>query len=53
MITLINKTDIYEYYGLSTDTKPSNIPNGSLFKEIDTGDEYRYSISDDTWYKQG
>jgi len=37
------------YFGTSTDSKPA-AANGSLFKEIDTGKEYRYSAADATWY---
>ena len=37
MITTTNSADHYqEYIGLSTDTKPENIANGSIFLEIDT-----------------
>lgn len=39
-----------EYAGLSTDTKPSNVPNGSRFYEIDSGKYYVYDADNDTWY---
>ena len=41
--------------GLSTDTKPTaangdNVPHGSTFIEMDTGDGYMYNKNNDTWY---
>lgn len=46
---------INTYNGLSSDVKPTTsetekIPNGSRFREVDTGNEYRYNSSDDSWY---
>jgi hypothetical protein len=29
-----------EFYGLSTDVKPTDVPIGSTFKETDTGNVY-------------
>lgn len=42
-----------EYSGLSTDsTKPtSDVANGSLFLEMDTGDVYAYDEEGETWLK--
>jgi hypothetical protein len=40
MITIVNKgrdEAIVIMRGLSTDTKPTNVPNGSEFLEMDTG----------------
>lgn len=39
--------------GLSTDTKPTDgIATGSIFQEVDTGDEYAFAEGDSpTWYK--
>ena len=51
MITLINKTDVYEYYGLSTDTKPLNAPNASVFFEIDNQKIYLFDAQNQTWYE--
>ena len=31
------------YYGESSDTKPEGVIVNSLFKELDTGDEYYYT----------
>lgn len=49
MITLINKSDIYEYYGLSTDTKPTNCPNASIYIEINTSKIYFFNADASTW----
>lgn len=39
-----------ELYGLSTDTKPTlEIPNGSVFIEIDTGNVLFFNGSTSTW----
>ena len=45
MIENINK-----YYGLSTDSKPSNVKNGSIYLELNTPACYVYYNG--TWYKQ-
>ena len=47
-----------ELYGLSTDTKPTDtycgvtIPNGSSFREIDTGKTYLYDADSKAWFEQ-
>ena len=39
-----------ELYGLSTDTKPTlEIPNGSVFIEIDTGNVFFFNGSTNVW----
>ena len=38
-----------EYYGLSTDTKPSEVPNGSTFLEMNTGNIYIYDAANGAW----
>ena len=38
--------------GLSTDTKPTNVGNGSTLKEIDTGKTYMFDAVGKTWYEQ-
>ena len=58
MIT-INKTgfttgeykfaEAVEYRGLSTDTKPTETANGSVFLEIDTGKVFCYDAENKTW----
>ena len=40
------KTDIF---CKSTDTKPTNVPNGTTLTEIDTGDTYIFSAATDEW----
>jgi len=46
---------INTYSGLSTETKPTTaagnrVPNGSRWREVDTGKIFFYNLSDDTWY---
>lgn len=54
--TIRNKTSfiLSEFRGLSTDEKPveykdSQVDNGSVFIEIDTGDVYLYNLSSKEW----
>ncbi len=42
---------IYQYGGLSTDTKPTDCGTNSLFLELDTKDVYYYD--GDSWEKVG
>ena len=56
MITIASTKDlsatsrIRTYYGLSTDTKPTNEgENGSVWWEIDTGKCYIYNEANSTW----
>ena len=37
------------YIGMSTDTKPTGVDNGSSFLEIDTATMYRYDASNSEW----
>lgn len=48
MIRQVN-LDMYEYRGLSSDTKPSGIANGAIFLEIDTGAKYMYDEENGEW----
>lgn len=42
----------YDIRGLSTDTKPTeNIPNGSVFIEIDTAKGYLFDGENKRWYE--
>lgn len=43
-----------EYYGLSTDTKPTDesVPNGSTFYEMNTGTLYMFNADARTWLPQ-
>ena len=54
MVSVRPSNFINEYYGLSTDTKPTfeKIPNGSTFYEMDTGDIYMWDSENQTWRKQ-
>lgn len=38
-----------EYRGLSTDTKPTKVENGSVFIEIDTGKLFIYDKENEQW----
>lgn len=38
-----------KFYGLSTDTKPTDCANGSKFFEIDTGKAYRFDEENSQW----
>lgn len=38
--------------GLSSDTKPTTVLNGSGFYEMDTGDYYKFDEANTTWRKQ-
>ena len=41
------------YYGLSTDTKPSNVANGSVFIEMDTSTLYFFDAENGEWKEWG
>lgn len=63
MITIYKKNNVYnaendakeiEIRGLSTDTKPltvegKNVPNGSVFIEINTGKIFLFDLDNKTW----
>lgn len=40
---------VQKFYGLSTDTKPSDCMNGSKFLEMDTSIVYVYDEQEDAW----
>ena len=49
------ETVVKNYTGLSTETKPTiaagnAVPNGSRWREVDTGLTYHFNLADDTWY---
>ena len=57
MMTFIGRDSIgaskrVDIFGLSTDTKPDNIGNGSTFKEMDTGALYMYDAENEQWLEQ-
>ena len=52
MVTIVKHKGVYKgfseggetsYRGLSTDSKPNNVPENSVFVELDTGVGYYYS----------
>lgn len=57
MITTIldyvnGNTLVYEFRGLSTDTKPvEKVTNGSIFVEMDKSDVYMFDAVSKTWKK--
>jgi hypothetical protein len=44
---------VSDLYGLSTDTKPVNVANGSSFTEIDTGKKFLFDYEGQQWYEKG
>ena len=49
------ETVVKNYSGLSSETKPTiaagnNVPNGSRWREVDTGCIYFFNESNDAWY---
>lgn len=46
-----SETLIGRFVGLSTDAKPTDCPNGSLFKEMDTQNVYSFDEENSIWYK--
>ena len=40
-----------EFFGLSTDTKPTDTANGSMFTEIDSGKKFMFDFTGGTWYE--
>ena len=49
MIRQVN-LDTTDFRGLSSDTKPSGVGNGSTFLEMDTGAKYMYDAENDEWH---
>ena len=39
------------FSGRLIDTKPVNVENGAVYKEIDTGRIYRYDVENNHWYE--
>ena len=44
-----HNAEVHEVRCLSTDTKPTNVTNGSHCLEIDTGDEYLFNGTANEW----
>ena len=55
MITkVLKKGSPTEYYGLSTDTKPTDgVDNGALFVEMDTGKVFLFDTEGVEWLEVG
>lgn len=59
MITRTTKTgfigcrsvELSELYGLSTDDKPLDVENGSIFLEMDTGDVFTFDVDNKKWWE--
>lgn len=50
MISMFSKKDnAVELRGLSTDTKPTDVGNGSIFIEIDTGKILMFDETNKQW----
>ena len=52
MITRNADYSIQHLRGLSTDAKPTDVPNGSEFREMDTGKKFLYSAAGTEWIEQ-
>ena len=44
---------VSDLYGLSTDTKPTNVGNASTFYEMDTSTLYMFDAENQVWLAQG
>ena len=52
------ETVVKNYSGLSSETKPTiaagnAVPNGSRWREVDTGLTYHFNLGDDAWHVSG
>lgn len=51
MITNVTCDGMFsKLYGLSTDTKPTDVPNASRYYEMDTATLYIYDAENQHWY---
>ena len=46
---MVTADNIQWFFGLEGDTKPTNVNNGSMFVEIDTGKVSCYDRENDDW----
>ena len=53
MISVLQTGNVYEFRGLSTDTKPTNVTNGCCFIEMDTGKVYLFNKTNVQWLEFG
>ena len=52
------ETVVKNFSGLSSETKPTiaagnAVPNGSRWREVDTGLTYHFNLGDDAWHVSG
>lgn len=47
-----NGLDPVEVYGLSSDAKPVNVPNASVFYEMDTKKMFLFCAQNQSWLEQ-
>lgn len=55
MLTVIKRnfgTNLYEIYGLSTDEKPTDVLNASVYYEMDTKKIYLFDEQNKVWLEQ-
>ena len=50
--TYANGAKLSEIYGLSTDTKPLDVKNASVFYEMDTGKIFLFDEANKKWLEQ-
>lgn len=48
-----NEMSVSHFRLMSTDTKPTDCPNGSVAVEIDTGKKYKFDAEEKQWYDSG
>jgi len=50
---MVTQKGRYRYYGKSTDVKPTitDIPNGAVFIEVDTGKAFLFEAEGKVWYE--
>ena len=53
MITARYDKEQQTFFGLSTDSKPTDVANGSCFLEMNTGKIYFYDAANSTWREWG
>ena len=56
MITIASENHVYgltpsEIYGLSTDTKPTDVNNASMFYEMDTKKLFMFDEENSIWHE--
>ena len=46
---MVDNAPAREFRGLSTDAKPSNVENGAVFVEMDTGNVFMFDAVSKQW----